>query len=273
MMYRKPADICALTPEAEQITRPDAIARFITAEQRQIEARVARAGGQLRLATWDDAKAIQDLHARCWPVSHATLEEPSVLWRILSFGFTPLIETPEGRLLACNLNESYDDAPRTSYGVRVTVDPAAAGHNFGAELARYSALVGMARGSLVRRGSVGVTNYTSAANTLNHVGFVADAFFRDMPIHADRFALALPLTPGGLLNNRIDVAKIRGFLATHKAHLDYALVPGPNIEGIADLYARTPFRVVALLKASLVALEPTYLALPQDCLGFPVDTP
>jgi predicted RNA-binding protein len=262
MRYRKPPAICAMVPEVEHITQPNDIARFIASEKQQIEGRVTALDLRLRMATWDDLETIRQFHARWWPAGHPTLEEPSLLFRILGFGFVPLVEAPDGRVVACNINEGCDDTDRTSYGVRITVDPTAAGHNLGAELARYSALLGMERGSRVRRGSVGLTNYSSAANTLNHVGFVAAAFYEDFPVHGARFDLALPLTPGGVTNNRIDLDKTRIFLDTHEPERDYVLVKCPDASRLAEMYRQTSFRVVAFLKAGIGTPDNTFLALP-----------
>jgi hypothetical protein len=267
--YRKPAALCAVVPGVERITRAEDVRLFIAAGKQEIEDRIARLGLRLRMAAWPDEAAIREFHARCWPPGHSTLEEPSLLFRILSWGFVPIVETADGRIVACNINESYDDAARTSYGVRITVDPAVAGHNLGAELARYSSLIGMERGSKVRRALVGLTNYSSVANILNHVGFVADAFHDGVPVPGPRFGIALPLSPAGLMNNRIDVEKTRAFVEAHTPGRDYVLVGCADTARIAELYARTPFRIAAYLKPGVVADEHTFVALPEHAFIAP----
>jgi hypothetical protein len=262
--YLKPAAICAVRPSVECLTSREAIAQFIASEKSEIVAAVANRGYRLRMATWGDVDAIQGFHRRCWGAGCLSLEEPTLLFRILHFGFVPIIEANDGRILACNINESYDDAARTSYGVRITVDPDASGDNFGAALARYSSLLGMERGSRVRRAFVDCTNYGSLANILNHVGFVAQWFYKDVPVEGARFDIALPLTPAGVTNNRIDLEKTQEFVKSAEAGREYALIPCAEFAKLARMYAETPFRVVAFLKAGPITPEPSFLAIPEE---------
>jgi hypothetical protein len=264
---RKPAAICNVLPELELLEGSDEIARFADAEKKAIEQRVAALGLKLRLANEQDIETIQEFQASRFP-KETLLEDAYVLFRIVRFGYAPLIESADGRTVACNLCEGYDDPGRTLWGIRNSVDPSVSGANLAAVLANYSNLIGMQRGSRFRRAFVSPNNHASAVNLLNHVGFIAESLSLSVPgHHGPRFVLVMPLTPAGMRNNRIDPEKLRLFMDTNRAGRDYATVPVSKVEQLADMYAGTPFRVVAFLKAREDRSEHAFFAVPKGSLG------
>jgi hypothetical protein len=268
-VYRKPAAICNVLPDLEHVATSEAIAQFAQAEKKSIQQRVSALGLHLRLATEQDIEAIRQFQAHRFPCG-TLLEDPYVLFRIIRFGYAPLIETPDGQIVACNLCQGYDDPDRTLWGIRNAVDSSVSGANLAAELAKYSNLIGMERGSRVRRAFVSPSNHASVANTLNHVGFIAEALDLNVPgLDGPRFTLAMPLTPAGVRNNRIDLDKISSFIDTHEAGKDYATLPASNLEKLVEMYGRTSFKVVAFLKAGQNLVQHTFFALPEDSLGLP----
>jgi hypothetical protein len=264
---RKPDLICKIMPDLEHLTRPEEIARFVEAEKRSIEQKVSALGLNLVLAGRQDIDAIHQFQASRFPQG-TLLEDPYVLFRIVRFGYAPLIKSPDGRIVACNLCEGYDDPDRSLWGIRNSVDPSAAGANLAAELASYSSLIGMERGCRVRRAFVAPGNHASAANIFNHVGFIAESFDLNVPgHHGPRFVLAMPLTPAGVKNNRIDPEKMRRFIDTHQAERDYMIVAASDLDALGRMYSHSPFRVVAFLKAHQGQAENAFLALPEESLG------
>jgi hypothetical protein len=260
--YRKPFAICKHQPELEDLTTPAQIRQFIEAEKTTIEKRVSALGHHLRLATQTDIESISDLQSKCFPKG-TLLEDSYVLYRITRFGYAPVVEAADGRIVACNLSEGYDDPCRTLWGIRNTVDAPVSGANLGVEMVMYSSLMGMERGRRVRQGFISPYNFAALANALNHTGFIINAFHLKIPGHqGPRFVAAMPLTPAGLLNNRIDSEKMRAFIETHRAGTDYAIAAASDVEGLVHMYARTPFRIVAFLKA-----EHAFLAVPENELG------
>lgn len=266
--YRKPVAICNVLPDLEHLTTSEEIIRFVEAEKRSIEQRVSALGLHLRLATQQDIVAIREFQASRFPEG-TLLEDPYVLFRVIRFGYAPLVESPDGRIVACNLCQGYDDPDRTLWGIRNAVDSSVSGANLAAELANYSNLIGMQRGSRFRRAFFSPSNYASAANLLNHVGFIAEALDLSVPgHHGPRFVLVMPLTPAGIKNNRVDLKKIGIFMDTHRAGHDYVTVAASNLERLVEMYAQTPFKVVAFLKAGQNFTEHTFFALPEGSLGF-----
>jgi hypothetical protein len=270
---RKPASICKVLPELEGLRRPEEIAQFAEAEKKVIEQRVSALDLKLRLATRHDIKAIQEFQSQRF-AKGTLLEDGYVLYRIIRFGCALVIENAAGQIVACNLNQGFDDADRTLWGVRNSVDSSVTGANLAAEQANYSSLVGMLRGSRFRRAFFAPTNLASASNLLNHVGFIAEDLDHNVPGHeGPRFVLVVPLTPAGLRNNQIDVGKVLAFMETHRAERDYRTVTASDHQGLAEMYAQSPFRVVAFLKAGQGVTENTYFALPEHHLGLPKPQP
>jgi hypothetical protein len=267
--YRKPKEICRYSEAWERITDVDDVRAFIASSKRDIEERISRLGFRLKMATVRDMEGILDLHERCFPPGAATLENPYVLHRILNYGYAPAIEGTNGRILGCNICVGYDDPDRTAYGVRITVDPAVAGHNLGAELVNYSCLIGMERGAGIRRGLLAPTNYGSASNFLNYVGYVCESFHPELPGFGPRFVVALPLSPGGVMNNRIDLEKARDFVLSHEENRDFLLLDAEDLEGIVRTYRGPDFRIAAFFKKGPFADTNRFLALRADVLGFP----
>jgi len=268
--YRKPQDICKFSPQWENISSPEEVARYIDTAKKEIEEKVSRLGLRLRVATMDDLEGILELHRRSFPPGTLNLEDPYVLFRIISFGYSPVVTGADSQILGCNICEGHDDPDRTAYGVRITVDQGVAGNNLGAELVRYSCLIGMQRGSRIRRGLLSPTNYGSASNFLNYVGYLGESFNPNLPGFGPRFTVALPLTPAGMMNNRIDLDKLKTFIERHKKNQDYRIVACEDLEEVTRLYQESPFRVAAFIRGGTIWGEQNaFFALPKEVLGLP----
>ncbi len=265
--YRKPAEICRFSDDWEHPR--EGLAGFIDSQKREIEDRVAGLGLRLRLARPGDMDGVMDLHRRCFPPETTSLESAYVLHRILSYGYAPVIEDAAGVIVGANVCVGYDDPDRTAYGVRITVDRAVAGHNLGAELVNYACLMGMERGSRLRRGLLAPTNYGSASNFLNYVGYVCESFHPELPGFGPRFIVALPLTPGGVRNNRIDLDKLDAFVRAREEGLDFRLLDPLDLEEIDRCHRESPFRIAAFCKKGRFFEDNRFVALPKDRLGFP----
>ena len=81
--------------------------------------------------------------------------------------------------------------------------------------------------------------------------------------------MVMPLTPAGVSNNQIDIEKLLSFMEMHRAGHDFRTMAAADTPGLAEMYANSPFRVVAFLKAGRGVAENTFFALPEDVLGLP----
>ena len=269
LIYRKPEAICRFDPRWERITEIDNVERFLASSKKELEERASALGLKIRLAGMDDIDDISQLHLRCFPPGTNSLENVYSLFRLITFGYTLILEDGDGTIVGCNVCEGYDDKDRTSYGVRISVDKTWKGHNLGAVLVSYTSLLGMERGSKFRRGLLSPVNYGSASNFLNYVGYICEYFHPDLPGFGPRFTVCLPLTPGGLTNNSIDQSKLKMFLETHKPDRDYRVVACEDLEAITVMYEESDFRIAAFMKKGVFGPENQFFALPYEALGFP----
>ena len=127
------------------------IAGFAESEKRAIEQRISALDLNLRLARRRDIPAIQEFQAQRF-AKGTLLEDGYVLYRTIRFGCAVVVENADGRIVGCNLCQSFDDADRTLWGVRNSADASVSGANLAAEQANYTNLIGMLRGSCFRRG-------------------------------------------------------------------------------------------------------------------------
>jgi hypothetical protein len=272
-LYRKPLEICRVSPRWEDATSPRETARFIAVRKRRIEDEIGRMGLRLRVAGLQDLDALHRFHLERFRPTPARTINAYELYRILLYGRALVLEPRGGgEVLGYDLASEYGGDGETTQGTAgIAVHASLAGRNLAALLVTWSALCGMEAGAATRRGIVSPRNYASLATLLNHVGAVCDGFHREFANWGEpRFSHCCPLTPGGLSNNGIDPRKLAAFLADARPGLDYELVSCDDDAGIAGLYRETDFRVAALLKPESAGASPGLVALPARRLGIPV---
>ena len=269
--YRKPESVCRFSPQWEAIVEPEEVAAFIASAKREVENTASGLGYRVRLAGLKDLDSVTEFHSRLFPKGVATLESPYVLFRIIRYGYAAILEDDRGRILGVNVCQGYDDPDRTAYGVRISVDPSVSGQNFGAMLVRYTCLLGMERGARLRRGLLSPTNYGSAANFLNYNGYLCDEFMPDLPTFGARFTVCMPLTPGALMNSRIDLEKVRAFVDSREPGVDYRLVDCEDIEGHRRHVRGKRLQDRRLYQGGIGLLQgiPAFCP-PQESLGHPL---
>jgi hypothetical protein len=265
--YRKPEAICRYDQKWEEITSPEDVSRFLESQKIEIEKSISELGLSLRLGTVEDLDDIDRLHHDCYPPDTVTLEDPYVLFRIVNYGYCVTVRNPKGRMVGCHLGIDFNNQEKTSYGIRGTVHEDYRGSKLGALIAIYSALLAMERKAAVRRALVSPMNYAALFNNLNHMGHMCDGFYTRLKGFGIRLTICLPLTPGGIKNNRIDLDKTESFIKSHKPGHDYLLISPEDTNEIDRLYRETPFRVAAVLKEGYSGGH--LLALPNDRLGIP----
>ena len=105
---------------------------------------------------------------------------------------------------------------------------------------------------------------------MNYNGYLCDEFMPDLPTFGARFTVCLPLTPGALMNSRVDPEKVRAFVDSHEPGVDYRLVDCEDLKGIGDMYEEDVFKIVAFIKGEDGASTGHRLfALPKKILGIP----
>jgi hypothetical protein len=269
--YRKPRGLCRWSPNLEVTRDPRDLARFVAACRAKIERDLARQGLAVRTATLADLPAIRRFQIeRFQPIASRILNAYE-LYRILWFGTALVLVDAAGELMGYDLI-TYDlgpDQEKTQGSAGIAVHASLAGRRIASMMAWYSALRAMTAEARVRRGIVHPTNYGSLTTFLNHTGGICDGFQREFADWGPRFLHREALTPGGLANNRLDPARVVPCLAQLREGSDYQLVDGADLDLIEYLYQATDLRVMAVLKAGMVARETRLLALSCSLLTRP----
>jgi len=193
---------------------------------------------------------------------------PYDIYRFSKFGNSIVLEDSDDKLIGCIFEIGYDTPDRTSYTIRLAIDPAIKGKNLGFLLTEYSCLLAMERGSLVKRGLMETDNITSCSILVNKMGWICDGFETDLKCGIDNgFTISLPLTPEGLMTNRIDNNKLLNYIKTGKAGLDYNLIETSSIDSLIKLYEKNDFWVVAVVRKGEITDTDQFFALPVEKLN------
>ena len=135
---RKPASISKVLPDLERLTTPEENPQGLRSQRSEPSSRGFRRSILIfRLARRRDIPAIQEFQAQRF-AKGTLLEDGYVLYRTIRFGCAGVVENADGRIVGCNLCQSFDDADRTLWGVRNSADASVSGANLAAEQANYT---------------------------------------------------------------------------------------------------------------------------------------
>ncbi len=209
--------------------------------------------------TRTDAYHLWRFFADLW--APADVETMPQLDRIVRHGSALMIEeTESGRLVAAQIAEHYADG--TVQALRYGVDPLYRKTGLGAELVLAHAWQHVGWPQTVRRGTVDLASPDALASLtvlVNHLGCVADGCETYLwGPGSTVLTLTLPLTPLGLVANRIDQAAAKEWVLTTSPH-DYRVhrLLAPDAPAhIARMYCETPYRIVAVLAGGALLAVP-----------------
>jgi len=269
-MFQKPKEICYYTSDLENIVTDVDIKSFAKNSKIEIEQKIAELGLKLRSANLKDHSKINKLLAERFDASTATQISFYDSYRTIRHGYTVVLEDSNQNIVGYDYSIGYDDEDKTSFGLNIAISPSWAGHKLQTLVSTYTSLIGMERGSRIRRGILHPSNFISLHNLLNNTGFLCEHFFAHLPgFESSRFILSFGLTPAEMINNRIDFDKLLTFIQTKKEGKDFYLVDCTNEEEIDYLYRNTKFRVVAFLREGLVSDKNQLFAVPLEQMNFP----
>jgi len=244
---RKPFAICQYDVTLETVTDTAGINDFIQKNKHNIETIVSGLGLELRIAKPHDLHEINKLTHRQFSPEAAKGISLYELYRTIEFGYPVVIVNENNEVLGYDLSIGYDDSLCTSYEIAIAVAAQLNGYRLGALVSTYGSLLGLERGSSIRRSSVHPANLRSVKNLLNHTGFVVADFNPNfLDYQGPKLILALPLTPAGILNNRIDDQKLKQFIETHNEGEDYVLIKYDDYNAIGQCYTDLKKRIMAL---------------------------
>ncbi len=269
-LYRKPQEICRELSVEDNYHLSLTKHEFISYSMRVIENEMKSKGLSLRVASFDDIRPVERFIAKRYRSDLATEVSAYDLFRFIEFGHGLVIEDNEKTLLGCLFEVGLDTIERTSYSVRLGIDESLNGKNIGQLLTRYSALMAMRRGSKVKRGIIDFDNCANLYIQLNHVGWIVESFYYQIPELGDCYNVVLPLTIEGLTCNKIDTEKTIEFVKNSKEGTDYRKIKFDDLDYVLKTYQETDFKIVAMLKAGLIGETHYLIALPAKTIGLEI---
>lgn len=230
-----------------------------------IERDISSQGLIFRIADISDIEKIFAFQKEIFHPHTATLESEYELYRIIKFGYALLIENEENKILGCYTTIHYLSKDKEGYGIRVGVSPEIAGYNFAAKLARYATVLAFENGCKNFNVLMSPTNFRSASNVLNHVGYYCINFHRHLPSFGTRFEISLPLTFETLSDTEVNIDKVVNFVRTQVINKDYLLLEPHEIDRMESTYLSTEFKIIAFLKKGAVDNNDYFFAIkPQN---------
>jgi hypothetical protein len=265
LLYRKPSEIAQPISNALPQMWHDQ-RRFSADWRARIAAYVTSYGLGLKVIRNGDTPRIKAFLNRRYPQRLADEICAFDLYRFHKFGHGVILEGPDQEVMGTIFEVGYHTPEMTSYTIRLAVDESLKGKNLGYHLMIYSCLLAMDQGSRVKRGLIEYNNLRSLHINLNKVGWICDGFEPAISELGCFFEIALPLDPMGLTGNCINFSNTLAYLASHRAGIDYRLLPTGDKDALFELYHETDFKICALLKPGMVSDRSTFLALPADTL-------
>ena len=225
---------------------------LISTQKTNIENLISDNGLKFRFADISDIDKISNFQKEIFYPHTATLETDYELFRIIQFGYALLIENPENELLACYTTTHYGTTHKDGYGIRVGVSPKINGQNYGAHLAKYATILAYENGCKNFRALCRPSNFGSASNVLNYVGYYGEKFHKNLPSFGARFEITLPLNSTAFKNRQIDITKVLQFMGEAKINQDYLLISPDEIDRMETVYEKSDFKIIAFLKEGLI---------------------
>lgn len=260
MRYQKPSAICRDEPGLVTMDDPISVEDFLHSEVHAVEEGVRSQGLAIRRMQLGDIPHILHFMAELFdePARQAQRE----VYKNVRWGGPGNVVALDGNgdVVGFYLCTSY--AEGVSLGVMMGV----AGRKLALTLERYSFLRTMAIGSKVRHGGVRPDNFKSLHVLFNQMGYVGEEYIASPNPALSRILLTLAQTPAAYYRNRVDPTNLPRYIAEASEGKDWMIVQCEDRRAVQEMYAETPFRVVAYLRSGTIRESDCLLALPTDKL-------
>lgn len=244
----KPPQLCQhlslILPEVKHVP-PSA---FRAQQEAAYQQRLLELQLTAHLATLDDIPDLMRLRDAQFavPNSYST----HWLYHLLQQGSCILLRNAKGELVGYKFEATYTQptgAP-ISFTAGTAVAPAYNGLGLGKLLIGYSHLLAMQKGASHNRGIIDIVNYRSVANFVNAFGGTFIDFEPDFKGYGPRLIYEIPLDMQHYGQQAIDYSALRKWVySPDPAAPPYRLIRCDDVAALEELYAHTPYRIIALL--------------------------
>ncbi len=266
--YQKPDYICQISEKSQYSSDKE---KFIKDYKKDIADHFKNSELYLRLGTSKDVKYLDDFVRESYQIfGNKVVNDvsPYDIYRFAKFGNAIVLEDNKNDIAGCIFEIGYDTPDRSSYTIRLAINPKIKGKNLGFSLLEYSCLLAMERGSLVKRGLMETDNIASCNILVNKMGWICDGFETDLHCGINNgFTISLPLTPEGFTTNRIDNTKLLNFIKHNKAGKRFLLIDANDIDKLRKTYEKNDFWVVAVIRKGQIADSDQFFALAVEELN------
>ena len=262
-LFTKPSGICKELNSWEKSLLLLEKADFAKAYKENIQAEINSFDLRLRMAELKDIDPVYDFIITCY--SKEYLEDVSKydIFRFIEYGHGLIIENEDHQILGCLFEVTYEkEHKKRSNSIRIAIDESLKGKGLGRLLVVYSCLLAMENGSQVKIALISLTNYISIGLSINKLGWLIDKYYDNLGSLGLSFESIMPLTPEALLLNRIELDKVRRYIAEHQEGIDYLLIRCDDVETIKSVYQNRLFMITAIICLEPKTDNPVFFALP-----------
>jgi hypothetical protein len=223
-------------------------------------------GLTLRLAKLSDIDSVYDFIMTRFHEEYLEDVSKYDIFRFIKYGHGLIVENTHREIIGCLFEVGYGKYPGISYSIRLGIDESLKGKGLGRLLTVYSCLLAMESESRMKIGLIDYNNFVSLHIHVNQAGWLIDTFYDNLNSLGLSFEFSLPLTPEGLLENRIDLDKLQTYIAEHQEGIDYLLIKSDDIETIKSVYQNLKFKIVAIIPTEQKDNSRIFFALPVTIL-------
>ncbi len=267
-LFVKPEVVCKELSEWEKdillLNKMD----FSKAYKKKIEAEINSFGLNLRMAELADIDPVYDFIITRFAREYIEDVSKYDIFRFIEYGHGLIIEDVHQQILGCLFEVGYEKKQKkVSYSIRLGIDDSLKGNGLGRLITVYSCLLAMERGMQVKIGLISFNNFRSLHIHVNQLGWLVDTFYHNLNSLGLSFEFSLPLTPEGLLINRIDLEKVRIYIDELQEGIDYLLINSDDVETIKSIYKNHSFLIAAIINPEQEEDKPVFFALPVEMLN------
>ncbi len=216
-------------------------------------------GLQIRMATRHDAEEIVTFRDSRFDAPGRYT--PYWMYHLTTYGNSVVVCDAHQTIVGCFLEVSYADSLKTSSHVMAAVSPTVAGKRIAARMSRYISLKALQARRYVAQGTIAPNNYSSLVGMLNYASAVLTSYHDDFCGFGARFFYTIPLTVECIVQQTIEQAVLQHMIDAEKIATEkIRFVEADNIMQIKEMYANSPFRIVAALKRD--GNPPLFVAVP-----------